>query len=223
MNDKEKFEEEALAEFIERTGIPKERIDQYERVNRVEFQTYSETYEFKDPGLAVLFKSNSPEGLCPILYFPKKQSVPVLSHSEISGLIYVYFGEEKYEITKFAIEAVEAVKALEQKPCEDAISRQEVLYLVGDYDLSMGQVVKGIHALPSVTPQEPFINKPCVSEKVCEHDKNVVLDKIRAEIDGIEINGQVDRYTSFIRTGEQVKQLALNILDKYKEDKEKEE
>lgn len=35
----------------------------------------------------------------------------------------------------------------------DAISRQAVLDLVADYDLSMGQVVKAIHALPSVTPQ----------------------------------------------------------------------
>lgn len=26
--------------------------------------------------------------------------------------------------------------------------------------------------------QEPFINKPCVSSGVCEHDKNKVLDKI---------------------------------------------
>ena len=32
--------------------------------------------------------------------------------------------------------------------------------------------------MPSVTPQEPFINKPCVSSGVCEHDKNNVLDKI---------------------------------------------
>lgn len=31
--------------------------------------------------------------------------------------------------------------------------------------------------------QEPFINKPCVSEKVCEHDKQIVLDKIRADIE----------------------------------------
>lgn len=30
--------------------------------------------------------------------------------------------------------------------------------------------------------QEPFMNKACVSNKVCEHDKKVVLDKIRAEI-----------------------------------------
>lgn len=37
----------------------------------------------------------------------------------------------------------------------DAVSRQEVLYLIADDDLSMGQVVRGIHALPPVTPQEP--------------------------------------------------------------------
>lgn len=30
--------------------------------------------------------------------------------------------------------------------------------------------------------QEPFMNKPCISANVCEHDKNVVLDKVRAEI-----------------------------------------
>ena len=48
---------------------------------------------------------------------------------------------------------------LEQEPCENAISRQAVLELIADYDLSMGQVVKGIHALPSVTPQEPKTGK----------------------------------------------------------------
>lgn len=41
----------------------------------------------------------------------------------------------------------------EQEPCEDCISRQAVLDLIADYDLSMGQVVKCIHALPPVTPQ----------------------------------------------------------------------
>ena len=45
------------------------------------------------------------------------------------------------------------IKALEQQPYEDAVSRGAVLDLVADYDLSMGQVVKGIHALPPVTPQ----------------------------------------------------------------------
>ncbi len=47
-----------------------------------------------------------------------------------------------------------AIKALEQEPCGDCISREAVLDLVADYDLSMGQVVKGIHALPPVTPQQ---------------------------------------------------------------------
>jgi len=36
---------------------------------------------------------------------------------------------------------------------DDLISRQAVLDLIADYDLSMGQVVKGIHNLPSVAPQ----------------------------------------------------------------------
>ncbi len=36
---------------------------------------------------------------------------------------------------------------------DDAVSRQAVLDLVADDNLSMGQVVRGIHALPSVTPQ----------------------------------------------------------------------
>ena len=46
-----------------------------------------------------------------------------------------------------------------------------------------------------------------------QEPKTDVLDKIRAEINGIAINGQVDEHTSFIRTGEQVKQMALNIID----------
>ena len=51
--------------------------------------------------------------------------------------------------------------------------------------------------------QESFINKPCVSSGVCEHDKNKVLDKIRADImsrDGLEE--------------------ALEIIDKYKTESE---
>ena len=43
----------------------------------------------------------------------------------------------------------------------------------------------------------------------------IPLEQIRAEINGIEINGQIDEHTMFIRTGEQVKQMALDIIDKY--------
>lgn len=48
-----------------------------------------------------------------------------------------------------------------------------------------------------------------------------VLDKISAEVATIAINGQVDKHTMFIRTGEQVKQMALEIIDKYKAESEK--
>ena len=43
---------------------------------------------------------------------------------------------------------------------------------------------------------------------------NEVLDKIRAEVTAISINGQVDEHTMFIRTGEQIKQMVLEIIDK---------
>lgn len=79
-------------------------------------------------------------------------------------------------------------------------------------ELKIEELEKRIETLE----QEPFINKPCVSGEVCGHDKNKVLDKIRAEIDGIEINGQVDIHTSFVRTGEHVKQMTLDIIDKYR-------
>lgn len=42
------------------------------------------------------------------------------------------------------------------------------------------------------------------------------LEQIRAEINGIEINGQIDEHTMFIRSAEQVKQMALDVIDKYR-------
>lgn len=48
-----------------------------------------------------------------------------------------------------------------------------------------------------------------------------ILDKIRAEINGIEINGQVDEHTMFIRDGEHVKRMVLEIIDKYKKVRDK--
>lgn len=50
-------------------------------------------------------------------------------------------------------EIIEALEKIDQEQCGDCISREAALYLIADYDLSMGQVVKGIHALPPVTPQ----------------------------------------------------------------------
>ena len=42
-----------------------------------------------------------------------------------------------------------------------------------------------------------------------------VLDKLRAEIDAIEAHGQIDEHTLFARSGEEVKKIALEIIDKY--------
>ena len=101
----------------------------------------------------------------------------------------------------------------------DAVSRQEVLYLVGDYDLSMGQVVRGIHALPSVTPQEPI--EPMVEidlysvikQKYIERE---VLDKIREEIKVMTSNrGFLSCSVEYIHKG------IDNVFDKYKAESEK--
>ena len=62
--------------------------------------------------------------------------------------------------------------------------------------------------------QEPFINKPCVSENACEHDKNEVLDKIRADIEQITdtMGVSYNQYVSKIDV--------LQIIDKYKAETE---
>lgn len=69
--------------------------------------------------------------------------------------------------------------------------------------------------------QEPFINKPCVSSGVCEYDKNVVLDKIRADIQFIKDkclpNSIAEEYE------QKGLQEALDILDKYKAEIEPQE
>ena len=42
-----------------------------------------------------------------------------------------------------------------------------------------------------------------------------VIEDIKAEIEQIEINGQVDEHTMFIRGGAEVKNLVLGIIDKH--------
>lgn len=62
--------------------------------------------------------------------------------------------------------------------------------------------------------QEPFINKPCISSGVCEHDKNKVLDKIRAEIERKAHSGQWSDATMYGMLK------AVAIIDKYKAETE---
>lgn len=71
---------------------------------------------------------------------------------------------------------------------------------------------------------EHYRNTICYQRNVTMDDCMRILDKqedafdkIRAEITAIVINGQVDEHTMFIRTGEYVKQMALEIIDRYME------
>ena len=66
--------------------------------------------------------------------------------------------------------------------------------------------------------QKPFINKPCISSGVCEHDKNKVLDKIKAEIEQLRLHK-----AQFLTNDNKVcidSQEVLNILDRYKAESE---
>ena len=55
------------------------------------------------------------------------------------------------------------------------------------------------------------MNKPCISSKVCEHDKEVVLDKIRAEIEEAQTYDVIYIDRAYV----------LEIIDKYKAESEK--
>ena len=68
--------------------------------------------------------------------------------------------------------------------------------------------------------QESFINKPCVSEKACEHDKQMVLDRIRADIN--------KQYKWLVNTRYTIRDIdiafwhILQTIDKYKTESEEE-
>ena len=65
---------------------------------------------------------------------------------------------------------------------DDLISRQAVLDLIADYDLSMGQVVKGIHNLPSVIPQPEEHTEE--RTEMHEYDlEQIIKDTIKEYID----------------------------------------
>ena len=65
--------------------------------------------------------------------------------------------------------------------------------------------------------QEPFINKPCISAGVCEHDKQKVLDKIRADISALQSHHINDCYDDGFQA---CRANVLQIIDKYKAESE---
>ena len=75
-------------------------------------------------------------------------------------------------LLKKDIEALDmAISALSENK-GDLISRQAVLELVANYDLSMGQVVKGIHVLPAVENKGKWIP---IEERKPKHRQKVFV------------------------------------------------
>ena len=60
-----------------------------------------------------------------------------------------------------------------------------------------GRIIANKHRMLKALEQEPFMNKTCVSSEVCEHDKKVVLDKIRAEIEQLRPNLRPEQMTDY--------------------------
>ena len=92
----------------------------------------------------------------------------------------------------------------------------------GTFDRTTAREREALDEAIKVLEQEPFINKPCVSSGVCEHDKNKVLDKIRAEIESCREDEEPHLCDYRYHRNEGL-DMALNIIDNYKagsEDKE---
>lgn len=65
---------------------------------------------------------------------------------------------------------------------EEAIKIFHTVLFFGKCDCSKEEIEECLKMAIKALRQEPFINKPCVSSEVCEHDKQKVLDKIYADI-----------------------------------------
>lgn len=62
---------------------------------------------------------------------------------------------------------------------------------------------------------EPFINKPCISQGVCREDKAKVLDKIRAEISDLDTYYDNDYFVGNKDAMFKCQEV-LQIIDKYR-------
>ena len=118
-------------------------------------------------------------------------------------------------------DAIDIIQSILNKYEEDECLVTEIT--IGDGDIEAFKMA--IEALE----QEPFINKTCVSSEVCEHDKNVVIDKIRAEIetkygqcDICEYFEDYDYEENDISEYRPIGNIAdiLQIIDKYKAESE---
>lgn len=108
----------------------------------------------------------------------------------------------------------------ELKPCGDCISRIEAIENFANwygYDYDNQGYYRLLKQMPAVTPEQPFINKSCISEGVCHEDKVNVLEKIRAEIEKLN---PVDSGVIYSFGARDMKEEVLGIIDKYKAESE---
>ncbi len=101
------------------------------------------------------------------------------------------------------------IECLSHTTCEDCILEKAC---DSPYD---SEYIEAYSMAIKALEQEPFINKPCVSSGVCEHDKQKVLDKIRAEL--IQ---SIQKGTLMIESGNEE---LFRIIDKYKAETEVED
>lgn len=107
-----------------------------------------------------------------------------------------------------------AIKALEQEPYEDCISRRAVNILVDELARAISdERCRILRGRSTASIMQDILDLPSVQLK------EDILDKIRAEIETIKISGMIDANTTYVRSPEQIKNIAIEIIDKYREQK----
>ena len=103
---------------------------------------------------------------------------------------------------------------------EEAINCIKYGIIDGNYAVPLEIGKEALNMAIKALEQEPFINKPCVSSGVCEHDKQKVLDKIRAEIEKEIIPRNSDQYDHEAMWQNLGLRMALKVINKYKAESE---
>ena len=108
-----------------------------------------------------------------------------------------------------------AIKALEQQPCEDCISRKALLEEI-ENGIKAGNYEEGYEEYPHINDMDDIIECIKYADSVQPKPRTDVLDKIRAEIEREYKDECEHPYGQGLRR-------AIEIIDKYKiesEDKE---
>lgn len=75
------------------------------------------------------------------------------------------------------------------------------------------QIVTAFNMAIKALDQDQFISKPCVSSEGCEHDKNKVLEKIKADLEKLAN----DEWNTKVGSVSQGLECALEIIEAYQE------